>query len=1487
MKTSVHTSALFARRVFSTLFIMPVVVGLHFSGTPTVSAGGFSLLHNFGTNDHGVQPLAGLTVGEDGYLYGTTAEGGQGSRGQLFKVRPDGTDYTALKNFDGRDGAYPEAELVWDAGWLYGVTSYGGSNDLGTIFKVRTNGQDFTVLRDFNIPEGHFPQAGLLVNNGVLYGTAYSGGDDDYGTLYRLQVDGTDFTVLKRFDGTNGCRSLGGLTRSGDWLYGTTTDGGSNQCGVVFSIQTDGSGYSVLHHFELGAGGFPRGDLVLNGTNLFGTTAGGGTNGTGVIYRVNTDGTGFVVLHDFGDGSQGSAPQAGVWLDGQTLYGATFEGGNPGYGVIFKLQADGMGYEVLKNLDDWWIDGGYPQGVVLVGGTNLCGALAEGGGNGYGALFSVSTDGSDYRRIYDCSGGDGNLPVGKLLLAEARLYGVTEGGGVAGGGTIFSLGTNGNDYRVSKDFTNALEGYQVASDLRLAGNTLFGATSYGGENDAGVLFRVETDGSGFVVLKYFGGTNSMYPRGGLLLKNDVLYGVTCGAGTEIPGALFKIGTNGDGFAFVKQFDGEGEVRPNEGLLMAGDFLYGSTIWGGTYSQGTIYRIHPDGTGYEVLKEFDGSDGSGPQPGMALSGATLYGVTGGGGQGYGTLFKINLDGTGFAVLHVFDWETASQPVGDLILSGDKLYGATVTGGAYGGGTVYCINTNGSSFGILKNFDFSACNPQGALLLYGETIYGTVTGTGGNDSGAVFALRPGLPQIDRQPESGTVSLGAWTQLSAAVAGYPPATVQWYFNATNEIAGATNLILELPDVQLEQSGNYTLVAANEIGSVTSLVAVLHVSIVPPNITMSPADQAGHLGATAQFSVMASGSPPLSYQWLKDGHPLADDEKFSGCQTNVLAVANLFGGDQGGYAVIVSNSVGSVTSRVATLRVNLVVADDFDPGLSPASGVSSLVQALVVQPDGKILVGGSFVPPGQSMRFGLVRLNSDGSVDSTFTSTPNAFVSSVHLLADGKILIGGGFVIARENQYRFNLARLNPDGSLDTNFNCSANDNVYTLAAQPNRKVVVGGRFSQVGGQNRACLARLNADGSLDSTFNPGCTNAVLTMTVQSDGRILVGGSFWWLAGTNCYNLGRLEDNGTLDFSYQPMLSANGIYEIARQQDDKLLVAYGMEFLRLNHDGTRDTSFAAVINNPVLSATCQPDGKILIGGVFTSVGGEPHAYLARLNTNGAVDVSFGAGANNWVRCLARQPNGDIVVGGDFTLLDGQPRTLVGRLIECQPPTLTTSLPDRTAEVGSTVSFKVQTTGRPVPQCGWFWNGVPLANTNTVLTLTNLQTTQAGTYTVGLSNAAGRVSSAPINLLVVPPVARRNVPGLSVAGDVGSLLYLESTAALGESVVWTPRDTITIQAAPQWWFDLTEPLPGSRFYRTWQIGNPTVAPRLQLNFVPALTLTGQINDEIRVEGINASGPTGAWFQLATVTLTNSPQLYFDVSAIGQPARLYRLTLNP
>ena len=103
----------------------------------------------------------------------------------------------------------------------------------------------------------------------------------------------------------------------------------------------------------------------------------------------------------------------------------------------------------------------------------------------------------------------------------------------------------------------------------------------------------------------------------------------------------------------------------------------------------------------------------------------------------------------------------------------------------------------------------------------------------------------------------------------------------------------------------------------------------------------------------------------------------------------------------------------------------------------------------------------------------------------------------------------------------------------------------------------------------------------------------------------------------------------------------------------------------------------------------------------------------------------------------------------------------------------------------------------------------------------------------------------------------------------------------------MTLASPPEFCFDLSVPLPPQRFYRAWQAGAPTVIPALDLHMIPALTLTGGVGSKVRVDGINAIGPTDAWFTLDTVTLTNTSQLYFDVSVIGQPQRLYRLIPVP
>jgi hypothetical protein len=128
---------------------------------------------------------------------------------------------------------------------------------------------------------------------------------------------------------------------------------------------------------------------------------------------------------------------------------------------------------------------------------------------------------------------------------------------------------------------------------------------------------------------------------------------------------------------------------------------------------------------------------------------------------------------------------------------------------------------------------------------------------------------------------------------------------------------------------------------------------------------------------------------------------------------------------------------------------------------------------------------------------------------------------------------------------------------------------------------------------------------------------------------------------------------------------------------------------------------------------------------------------------------------------------------------------------------------------------------------------------------------------------------------------------QAGNFLGLDYRDNLGPSANWQTMATMTLSNASQFYFDVSEPLPPQRFYRAWQMGTPAVVPSLDMKMVPAITLTGNIGDSLRLEYINQFGPIDTWVTLGAVTLTNTSQLYFDTSEPGQPPRLYRIVKGP
>jgi uncharacterized delta-60 repeat protein len=388
---------------------------------------------------------------------------------------------------------------------------------------------------------------------------------------------------------------------------------------------------------------------------------------------------------------------------------------------------------------------------------------------------------------------------------------------------------------------------------------------------------------------------------------------------------------------------------------------------------------------------------------------------------------------------------------------------------------------------------------------------------------------------------------------------------------------------------------------------------------------------------------------------------------------------------------------NRIARLNGDGTLDVGFDPG----TGASNQVQAVAVQPNGKVLIGGYFTSVDGTGRNRIARLNADGSLDTTFdpgTGADNA-VRAVAVQPDGKVLVGGAFATI-DGVARIRIARLSDAGTVDAGFDpgTGANDAVLAVVIHDS-KVLIGGYFTTVDGVGRNHIARLNADGSLDKGFNPGtgANDHVLTVAVQDDGKVLIGGMFTTVNGVGRNYIARLNEDGSLDTSFNPGTGPNLLVRaVAVQPDGKVLIGGSFttvggvtrnRIARLNADGSLDAGFDPGMgaSSWVDAVAVQSDGKVLIGGDFTTVDGTPLNRIARLNADGAVDTGFitSAGADDTVYDVAVQPDGKVLIGGDF---NGR----VARLNGATPPTITSSALPSTAKVGVDYDHTFTASGYP-----------------------------------------------------------------------------------------------------------------------------------------------------------------------------------------------------
>jgi uncharacterized repeat protein (TIGR03803 family) len=350
----------------------------------------------------------------------------------------------------------------------------------------------------------------------------------------------------------------------------------------------------------------------------------------------------FTTLYSFGASpGDGSQPNAGLILSGNTLYGTTFQGGSSGFGTVFAVNTDGLGYTNLYSFTNG-TDGANPCAGLILSGDTLYGTALYGGSSNVGTVFAVNTDGSDFTNLYSFTGcSNGAYPYAGLVLSGGTLYGVTGAG-------IYAVNTDGTDFTNLYSFTNgSTNGSDAQCDgLVLSGTTLYGIVGVSGTNGVGTLFAANTDGSGWTNLLTFN-------------------------------------------------DGSDGADPYAKLILSGSTLYGTMSRGGVSNNGAVFAVNTDGTGFTNLYNFtNGSDGSAPKPGLVLAGNKLYGTATFGSGGVGTVFAVNTNATGFTNLYTFTGGSDGVlPFGGLILSGNSLYGTTAIGGSSGGGTVFSITLPG--------------------------------------------------------------------------------------------------------------------------------------------------------------------------------------------------------------------------------------------------------------------------------------------------------------------------------------------------------------------------------------------------------------------------------------------------------------------------------------------------------------------------------------------------------------------------------------------------------------------------------------------------------------------------------------------------------------------------------------------------------------------------------------------------------------------------
>lgn len=723
-----------------------------------------------------------------------------------------------------------------------------------------------------------------------------------------------------------------------------------------------------------------------------------------------------------------------------------------------------------------------------------------------------------------------------------------------------------------------------------------------------------------------------------------------------------------------------------------------------------------------------------------------------------------------------------------------------------------------------------NLTGVVVTANVTLRARGYVTSGTGSSWFVESTSGPPVITRQPLSLTNDAGTAVNFSSWGGGTPPLSYRWLKNGLKlddggNFSGTHTPTLAVSNLLTAQAGQYSMVLSNTFGSVTSAVASL--TIREPVIVSQPQSQEVDGGQTVLLSLGCVGTAPLNYQWRKDGVELP------GATNSTLILTNIGWADAGNYDAIATNAFGAATSSLASLIVNTATLESWYPEVGAA--VDWAISAFAEQADGKTLVSGSFQSLNGQACPGIVRFNPDGLLDSTFNptivGTAAVYCAALAIQPDDRLVAGGMFIDPSQSiGVGALLDRLNPDGSLDSTFNPAPSGissptyslAIYSLQLLPENQLLVGGRFEHISGQYAKQLVRMNVDGLLDTNYNASWLQPSLEcVMVQPDSKVWVKSSY----ANRLMRLG-LDGSPELNLTLQP---ADAYIEgLQLQPDGKILLAGSFSRLtgqscsnlaRIYPDGTLDSTFAPFRYGEVTTIALQADGKII--AMLNAPYGES-GLLKRFNSDGTEDPSFIAYANGYLSTIALQSDGRILVGGYFSRLAGHGCTNLGRLknpdpaiqsLTCDGATVTWLRGGSAPEVWRT-TFESSTDGVNWASLG---DGRRISGGWTVTNLTlppSAKIRARGYVTGGRWNGSSwwvesQTNVPPLRLGIAASTTNSAsstvTPKIRLSGPMGCSVVIEVSSDLKQ---WTPLTTNRLDQGEFEFHDLETNALSRRFYR-------------------------------------------------------------------------------